>query len=166
MRSLLFDFRIQKLPTKLAQLSVIGARVALGLFASLDEVADASLVGSGIGDADTGIVGVCLCWWNAEGCQCYGCCRRHAHYCPLHQFFLFLTPNGRVVVATDTVSHFVMSAGGKQTPRQRFALYFAAGWMMGFMPAVGALVRRSNGSWMTRPTQTRPHGHRLNSQHS
>ena len=78
----------QKLPTKLAQLSVIGARIALGRFASLDEVVDASLVGGGIGDADTGIVGVCLCWWNAEGCQCYGCCRRHAHYCPLHQFFL------------------------------------------------------------------------------
>jgi hypothetical protein len=59
-----------------------------------------------------------------------------------------------------------MSAGGKQTPRRQFALYFDAGWMMGFMPAVGALVRRSNGSWMTRPPQTRPHGHRLNSQHS
>jgi hypothetical protein len=53
------------------------------------EFVDASLVGSGIGDADTGIVGVCLCWWNAEGCQCYGCCRRHTQYCPLHQFFLF-----------------------------------------------------------------------------
>ena len=88
MRSLLFDFRTQKLPTKLAQLSVIGARVALGLFTSLDEVVDASLVGIGMGGADTGIVGVCLCWWNAEGRQCYGCCRRHAHYCPLHQFFL------------------------------------------------------------------------------
>jgi hypothetical protein len=53
------------------------------------EIVDASLVGSGIGDADTGIVGVCLCWWNAKGCQCYGCCRRHAQYCSLHQFFLF-----------------------------------------------------------------------------
>jgi hypothetical protein len=41
----------------LAQLSVIGARVALGLFASLDEVVDASLVGSGIADTDTGVVG-------------------------------------------------------------------------------------------------------------
>jgi hypothetical protein len=79
----------QKLPTKLAQLSVIGARVALGLFASLDEVVDASLVGNGIGYVDTGIVGVCLCWWDAEGCQCHGCCRRHAHYCPLHRLFLF-----------------------------------------------------------------------------
>jgi hypothetical protein len=69
----------QKLPTKLAQLSVIGARIALGRFASLDEVIGASLVGGGIGDADTGIVGVCLCWWDAEGRQCYGCCRRHAH---------------------------------------------------------------------------------------
>jgi hypothetical protein len=91
MGSLLFDFRTQKLPTKLAHLSVIGARVALGLFASLDEVVDAGLVGIGIGDADAGIVGVCWCWcwWNAEGCQCYGCCGRHAQYCPLHQFFLF-----------------------------------------------------------------------------
>src|ERR1700756_2149029 len=76
----------QKLPTKLAQLSVIGARIALGRFASLDEVVDASLVGIGIGDADTGIVGVCWCWcwcwcwWNAEGCQCYHRCRRHAQY--------------------------------------------------------------------------------------
>jgi hypothetical protein len=32
--------------------------------------ADASLVGSGIGDDDTGIVGVRLCSRNAEGCQC------------------------------------------------------------------------------------------------
>ena len=79
----------QKLPTKLAYLSLMGARVTLRLFASFNEVADASPVGSGIGDADTGIVGVCLSWWNAEGCQCYGCCRRHGHYCPLHQFFFF-----------------------------------------------------------------------------
>jgi hypothetical protein len=43
------------------------------------EFVDASLVGSGIGDADAGIA----------GCQCYGCCRRHAQYCLLDHFFLF-----------------------------------------------------------------------------
>jgi hypothetical protein len=82
----------QKLPTNLAHLSVIGARIALNHFASVEiaqEFVDASLVGSGIGDADTGIEGVYLCWWNADGWQCYGCCGRHAHYCPLHQLFLF-----------------------------------------------------------------------------
>lgn len=85
----------QTLPTNLAHLSVNGARpLAIAQWVSAPGViarkfADASLVGSGIGDADTGIVGVCLCWWNAEGCQSYGCCRRHAQYCPLHQFFLF-----------------------------------------------------------------------------
>ena len=83
-----------EVPTKLALLSVIGARLAIAHLVFVNGVlgrgfADASLVGRGIGDADTRIVGVCLCWWNAEGCQCYGCCRRHAHYCPLHQFFLF-----------------------------------------------------------------------------
>jgi hypothetical protein len=91
-RTPLFDFRTQKLPTNLADLSVTGARLALLKFASVDiaqELVDASVVGRGIGDADTGIVGVCLCWRNAEGCHCYGCRRRHAHYCPLHQFFLF-----------------------------------------------------------------------------
>ena len=72
-----------EVPTKLALLSVKGAGRATvwvsvqGVIAQ--EVVDASLVGIGIGDADTGIVGVCLCWWNAEGCQCYGCCRRPAH---------------------------------------------------------------------------------------
>ena len=84
-------FGDQKLPTDLAHLSVTGARIALGEFASV-EIAqvfvDASLVGSGVGEADTGIAGVCLCWWNAEGCQCYGC-RRHVQYCPVHQLFLF-----------------------------------------------------------------------------
>jgi hypothetical protein len=89
------DFRSQKLPTNLAQLSVKGARPlaiaqlppsARGVIAQ--ESVGASLAGSGIGDADTGIVGVRLCRWNAEGCQCYGCCRRQADYCPLHQFFL------------------------------------------------------------------------------
>jgi hypothetical protein len=99
-----------EVPANLALLSVVGTRLAIAPVSVQGVIArgfvDASLVGSGIGDADTGIVGVCLCWWNAKGCQCYGCCRRHAHYCPLHQFFLFLTPNGRVVVATDTVSHF------------------------------------------------------------
>lgn len=75
----------------LAYLSVIGARLALPMFAYIALVlVDASLVGNGIGDADTGIVGVCLCWWNAEGCQGYGCCRRHAQYRPRHQFFLFV----------------------------------------------------------------------------
>src|SRR6202008_3093651 len=64
------------------------------------ESVDATLAGRGIGDADTGIVGVCLCWWNVEGCQCYGRCRRHAHYCPLH-----LTPCGRRVVATRVVQN-------------------------------------------------------------
>jgi hypothetical protein len=84
------DFRTQKLPTNLAHLSVNGARpLAIAQVVSVhgviaQEFVDASLVGSGTGDADTGIVGVCLCWWNAEGCQCYGCCRRHAHYGPLH----------------------------------------------------------------------------------
>src|ERR1700756_2807160 len=88
-------------PPKLAHLSVKGARLAFALVSAQCAIAlvsvqgaiargfvDASLVGSGIGDADTGIVGVCLCWWNADGRQCYRRCRRHAHYCPLHQFFL------------------------------------------------------------------------------
>jgi hypothetical protein len=104
-----FGLGTQTLPTNLAHLSVIGARLALGPFASVEiaqEFIDASLVGSGIGDADTGIVGVCWCWWNAEGCQCYGCRRRQAHHCPLHQFSFSDPPNGRIVVATDTVSHF------------------------------------------------------------
>jgi len=30
-----------------------------------------------------------------------------------------------------------------------------------FMPAVGDLVRCTDGSWMTRPPQRGPHGHRL-----
>lgn len=33
--------------------------------------------------------------------------------------------------------------------------------MIGFMPAVGALVRCIDGSWMTRPPQRCPAGHRL-----
>src|ERR1700744_1925595 len=32
--------------------------------------------------------------------------------------------------------------------------------MIGFMPAVGELVRCTDGSWMTRPPQSCPHGHR------
>ena len=71
--------RTHKLPTKLPHLPVIGARVALGHFASFDEVVNASLVRSGISDADAGIVGVCLCWWKANGCQGYHRCRRRAH---------------------------------------------------------------------------------------
>jgi hypothetical protein len=69
--------------TNLALRSIQGARLAIapvsvhGVIAQ--EVVDASLVGSRIGDGDTGIVGVCLCWWNAEGYQCYDRCRRHAH---------------------------------------------------------------------------------------
>ena len=97
------DFRTQKLPTNLAHLSVKGARplaiaqvvsvhgvIAVGSVHGViaQESVDASLVGSGIGDADTGIVGVCLSWWNAEGCQCYDRCRRHAHHCPLNHLFL------------------------------------------------------------------------------
>src|SRR5271166_5087841 len=73
-----------EVPTKLALRSVIGARLAIAHLVSVHGViaqgfVDASLVGSGIGDADTGIVGVCLCWWNAERCQCYHRCRRRAH---------------------------------------------------------------------------------------
>src|ERR1700757_2461085 len=64
-----------EVPTKLAHLSVIRAGLAIAHSVSVH----ASLVGSGIGGADTGIFGVCLCWWNAEGCQCYGYCRRHAY---------------------------------------------------------------------------------------
>jgi hypothetical protein len=86
-----------EVPTKLAHLSVIRTRLAIAHSECVLGVigrglVDASLVGSGIGDADTGIVGVCLCWWNAEGCQCYGCCRRHAHYCPLHLSSSFPDP--------------------------------------------------------------------------
>src|SRR6202008_3074819 len=33
--------------------------------------------------------------------------------------------------------------------------------MIGFVPAVGDLVRCTGGSWMTRPPQSCPHGHRL-----
>jgi len=58
-------------PTKLAHLSVKGAGIAIALVSVQDFIAQgvvaASVVASGIGDADTGIVGVCLCWWNAEG---------------------------------------------------------------------------------------------------
>jgi hypothetical protein len=83
-------------PTKLAQLSVKGAGVAIALVpvhgVIAQEFVAASPAGGGIGDADAGIVGVCWCWWNVEGCQCYGCCRRHAHYCPLHRLFLFPAP--------------------------------------------------------------------------
>src|SRR6516162_1647379 len=80
------DFRTQKIPTKLAHLSVNGTRpLAIAQWVSAHgviarEFVDARLVGSGIGDAGTGIVGgVCLCWWNAEGCQCYHRCRRRAN---------------------------------------------------------------------------------------
>ena len=34
-------------------------------------------------------------------------------------------------------------------------------WIIGFMPAVGELVRCTDGSWMMRPPQSCPHGHRL-----
>ncbi len=88
----------------------MGARLTLGKFASVDisqELVDASLVGSRIGDAGAGILGVRLCWWNAEGCKCYRHRRRRAYSCPLHQLLPFLTPYGRVVDTTpDTVSHF------------------------------------------------------------
>jgi hypothetical protein len=68
-----------RIPTKLAHLSVIGVRPAIA-HSNFGRVSvDASLMGSGIDDADTGIVGVCLCWWSAEGYQCYHRCRRRAH---------------------------------------------------------------------------------------
>jgi hypothetical protein len=34
-------------------------------------------------------------------------------------------------------------------------------WMIDFMPAVGDLVRCTDGSWMTRPPQSCPRGHRF-----
>ena len=34
-------------------------------------------------------------------------------------------------------------------------------WMIGFMPAVGELVRCTDGRWMIRPPQHCPRGHRL-----
>jgi hypothetical protein len=78
-----------EVPTNLAQLSVKGAGLAIALVSVhgviAQEFVDASLVGSGIGDTGTGIYRVGVGWWNAEGCQCYGCCRRRAQYCPLHQ---------------------------------------------------------------------------------
>ncbi len=52
------------LPTNLAYLSVMWARLALAEFASVDlahVVVDARLVGGGIGDADAGIAGACRC---------------------------------------------------------------------------------------------------------
>jgi hypothetical protein len=58
------DRSCQKLPTNLADLSVIGARLAVLKLASVEiaqEFVDASLVGRGICDAGTGIAGVCLC---------------------------------------------------------------------------------------------------------
>ncbi len=72
---------VASVPTKLAYLSVNGAGLAIAQLGSAhgviaQEFVHASLVGSGIGDAHTGIV-VGVCWWNAEGCQCHGCCRRH-----------------------------------------------------------------------------------------
>jgi hypothetical protein len=90
-------------PTTLAHLSVKGHGPAIAALVSAYGViapgfVGASLVGSGTGDADTGIVGVCLCWWNAEGYQRYGCCRRRAHYCPLH-----VTPLWPPCVATSRV---------------------------------------------------------------
>lgn len=81
-------------PTKLAKLSVIGARVALRLLASLNEVVYAILVGSGIDNAGTGVVGVCLCQWNTERRQCQDCCRQQTEYCPLHQDLPSTPPNG------------------------------------------------------------------------
>src|SRR5262249_16270996 len=78
-----------EVPTELALRTVIGARLALAHRGSgrgdigLGFV-DASLVSRGVGDAVTGVVGVCLCWWNAEGCQCYQRCRRRAHQGVLH----------------------------------------------------------------------------------
>ena len=60
-------------PTKLAYLSVNGTGLAIAQLGSAhgviaQESIDASLVGSGIGDAHTGIVvGVCLRWWHAQG---------------------------------------------------------------------------------------------------
>ena len=59
-------------PTNLALLSVVGARLAIAPVSVQGVIVrgfvDTGLVGSGIGDADTGIVGVCQCRWNAEGC--------------------------------------------------------------------------------------------------
>ena len=47
-----------------------------------------------------------------------------------------------------------------------FVLYFAVWWMIGCMPAVGVLVRCTDGSWMTRPPQRCPRGHRLRPGHT
>ena len=67
------------IPTKLAHLSVIGVCPAIAHSDSGRVFVDASLVGSGFDDAETGFVGVCLCWWSAEGYLCYNRCRRRAH---------------------------------------------------------------------------------------
>jgi hypothetical protein len=72
-----------EVPAELALRSVIGARLAIAHWVSLHCVigrgsVDASLMGNGIGDAGTGIVGVCLCGWNPEGSQRYHRCRRRA----------------------------------------------------------------------------------------
>ena len=45
-----------------ARSRAIAQLVSLPLVIAQRIPVDASLVGSGIGDADTGIVGVCLCW--------------------------------------------------------------------------------------------------------
>jgi hypothetical protein len=56
-----------EVPTKLAYLSIIGAGLAIAHPGAARGViglgiVDASLVGSGIGDADAGIFGACLRW--------------------------------------------------------------------------------------------------------
>lgn len=52
----------------MAHLSVNGARRAHPSLVSQEgaHLVDASLLGNGVGDADTAIVGLCLCWWNAK----------------------------------------------------------------------------------------------------
>jgi hypothetical protein len=59
--------RQRGLPLAIAQFVSAHGVIAL-------EFVDASLVGTGIGDADTGIVGVSLYWWSAEGCHRYDPC--------------------------------------------------------------------------------------------
>ena len=92
-------FRPQKLPTKLAHLSVIGARLALGIFASV-EIAPGfvkSKPGGRMGDADTG---VCRRVLVLVECRGGSSAMTAAADAPISAFFISSSfpdpPNGRV----------------------------------------------------------------------
>ncbi len=92
-----------------ADLSVIGARLALLKFASVyiaQEFVDASLVGSGIGDADTGIAGVCFAGGMQKGASAVAA----AGNSPIIALYIsssFPDPLMAALLSSPTVSRFV-----------------------------------------------------------